>query len=105
MRKGLNEAEAEAAAGDLSNAGAVLPPATIVALKLADALTEHGLPEIHPELMNELLEHYDHGAILELGFALSVASGWQRMIEAFGIRPDYWTEVTPAPRRPEASGR
>jgi hypothetical protein len=26
-----------------------------------------------------------------------VASGWQRFIEAFGIRPDGWTEQTPLP--------
>jgi alkylhydroperoxidase family enzyme len=99
VRKGLTEAEAEAAAGDLAHAD--LPPATVAALKLADALTEHGLPEVSPMLMDELLEHFDHGQILELGFALSVASGWQRMIEAFGIRPDYWTDATPAPRRPQ----
>ena len=42
------------------------------------------------------------GAILELGAALTVASGWQRMIEAFGIRPDGWTEATPLPWVQEA---
>jgi alkylhydroperoxidase family enzyme len=39
----------------------------------------------------ELRRHFDEGQILELGAALSVASGWQRFIEAFGIRPDSWT--------------
>jgi hypothetical protein len=29
--------------------------------------------------------------------SLSVASGWQRFIEAFGIRPDSWTEAMPLP--------
>jgi alkylhydroperoxidase family enzyme len=100
VRKGLTEAEADAAASELDAAATILPPATIAALKLADALTEHGVPDVGTELMDELLDHYDHGQILELGFALSVASGWQRMIEAFGIRPDYWSEATPAPQRP-----
>jgi len=36
----------------------------------------------------ELRRHFDEGQILTLGAALSVASGWQRFIEAFGIRPD-----------------
>ena len=41
--------------------------------------------------------HFDEGEILELGAALTVASGWQRFIEAFGIRPDAWRESTPLP--------
>jgi alkylhydroperoxidase family enzyme len=44
-----------------------------------------------------LREHFDEGQILELGAALTVASGWQRMIEAFGIRPDAWSENTRLP--------
>ena len=44
-----------------------------------------------------LREHFDEGEILELGAALTVASGWQRFIEAFGIRPDTWSECTPLP--------
>ena len=103
MRKGLSDAEVEAAVGDLadrSTAG-VLPAATVAALKLADALTEHGVPHVDPALMAELEANFDHGEILELGSALSVASGWQRFIEAFGIRPDQWSEATPAPKRPE----
>lgn len=103
MRRGLTEAEVEAAVGDLSDrsTASVLPSATVAALKLADALTEHGVPHVDPTLMAELETHFDHGQILELGSALSVASGWQRFIEAFGIRPDHWSEATPAPIRPE----
>jgi hypothetical protein len=41
----------------------------------------------------------DEDEILELGAALSIASGWQRFIEAFGIRPDGWTATTPLPWR------
>ena len=103
MRKGLTEAEVEAAVGDLDghSSSSVLPAATVAALKLADALTEHGIPHVDPALMTELEAYFDHGQILELGSALSVASGWQRFIEAFGIRPDHWSEAAPAPNRPE----
>jgi alkylhydroperoxidase family enzyme len=44
-----------------------------------------------------LRQHFDEGEILELSAALTVASGWQRFIEAFGIRPDNWSESTPLP--------
>jgi alkylhydroperoxidase family enzyme len=50
-----------------------------------------------------LREHLDDVEILELGAALSVGSGWQRFIEAFGIRPDFWTEATPFPWRDPSS--
>jgi alkylhydroperoxidase family enzyme len=99
VRKGLTETEATHAAGDLSDA-TELPPSQLAALRLADALTEHGTPEVSDELMTELRRHFDEGQILELAAALSLASGWQRMIEAFGIRPDHWSEAIPLPRRP-----
>ncbi|MGF1596954.1 MAG: hypothetical protein ACFCVK_08470 [Acidimicrobiales bacterium] len=98
MRKGLTEDEATAASGDLAEAS--LPPDQIAALKLADLLTEPDVTPIDQALMDELLEHFDQGQILELAAALSVASGWQRMIETFGIRPDHWSEATPLPPRP-----
>lgn len=100
MRKGLTEQEATEACGDLSLA-TVLPPEQIAALKLADVLTEQGTPSMTPEVMAELDDHFSKGQILELATALSVASGWQRFIEAFGIRPDYWSESTPLPERPD----
>lgn len=99
MRKGLTESQVEAALGSLDDAD--LPPATVAALRLADALTATGVPRVDRQLWDELRRHYDEGQILELGAALSVASGWQRMIEAFGIRPDIWSEASPAPQRPE----
>ena len=46
-------------------------------------------------LPQRLRAHLDDRELLELGAALSVASGWQRFIEAFGIRPDSWTEALP----------
>ena len=99
MRRGMTEAMVEAATGPLDEAD--LPAATVAALRLADVITEAGVPTVTQELKAELSEHFTDGQILQLGAALSVASGWQRMIEAFDIRPDMWSEATPAIVRPE----
>jgi alkylhydroperoxidase family enzyme len=56
-----------------------------------------GHPVIDTATYQWLREHLDDHELLELGAALSVASGWQRFIEAFGIRPDSWTETMPLP--------
>jgi alkylhydroperoxidase family enzyme len=96
MRKGMSEAEVEQALGDLDHAA--LPAATVAALRLADCLTSVR-PLVDDALDAELRRHFDEGQILELGAALTVASGWQRFIEAFGIRPDAWNESTPLPWR------
>ena len=95
MRNGLTETDVQAALGDLDGAAA-LPPATVVALRLADRLTAAD-PTVDAAFYAELRRHFDDGQILALGAALSVASGWQRFIEAFGIRPDGWTDGTPVP--------
>ncbi|MDH3679312.1 MAG: hypothetical protein OEV40_05105 [Acidimicrobiia bacterium] len=103
--------EADAAVGDLpscdvdrldadATSAGPLPPEQIAALKLADVLTEPRTAQVDQPLMAELSEHFTAGQILELATALAVASGWQRFIEAFGIRPDHWTEATPLPPRP-----
>ena len=94
MRKGLTEGEVQAALGDLERAD--LPARTVAALRLADCLTGER-PSVDDALFAELRRHFDEGQILELGAALTVASGWQRFIEAFGIRPDAWGETTPLP--------
>ncbi|MGH7414612.1 MAG: carboxymuconolactone decarboxylase family protein [Candidatus Rokuibacteriota bacterium] len=94
VRKGLHEQEVQAALGDLDRAG--LPARTVAALRLADCLAGER-PLVDEALFTELRRHFDEGQILELGAALTVASGWQRFIEAFGIRPDTWTEATPLP--------
>jgi len=99
MRKGLTEAEVQAALGDLDVAD--LPAPTVAALRLADRLTEPR-PMVDDAFHAELRRHFDDGQILELAAALTVASGWQRLIEAFGIRPDLWTEATPLPWRSSA---
>jgi len=94
VRKGLTEPEVQQALGDLERAD--LPARTVAALRLADCLSGER-PRVNDALFALLREHFDEGQILELGAALTVASGWQRMIEAFGIRPDAWNETTPLP--------
>src|SRR5262245_20608588 len=102
MRKGLTEAQVQAALGDLD--GPDLPGATAAALMLADQLTAER-PVVDAELLARLRRHLDDGQILELGVALSLGSGWQRLIEAFGIRPDSWTETTALPwKDPDRGG-
>jgi alkylhydroperoxidase family enzyme len=94
VRKGLGEDEVEQALGDLDRA--TLPARTVAALRLADCLSGER-PGVDDALFALLRQHFDEGEILELGAALTVASGWQRFIEAFGIRPDNWSESTPLP--------
>ena len=97
MRKGLTEPEVQQALGDLERAD--LPARTVAALRLADCMSGEQ-PRVDDALFALLRQHFDEGQILELGAALTVASGWQRLIEAFGIRPDAWSETTPLPWRP-----
>ncbi|HVQ76763.1 MAG TPA: hypothetical protein VMT79_14645 [Candidatus Binatia bacterium] len=94
MRKGLTERQVQAALGDLEHAE--LPAPTIAALGLADRLTDQR-PVIDAVFLAGLRRHFDDGQILELAVALSLGSAWQRVIEAFGIRPDSWTEATALP--------
>lgn len=75
----------DGALGDLDQAD--LEPATVAALRLVDVLTSDS-PVVSSEFHDELSEYFSQKQILELGSALAVASGWQRFIEAFGIRPD-----------------
>src|SRR5882724_8106520 len=92
MRQGLSEAQVEAALGDLDRAD--LPAKTIAALRLVDLLSAPQ-PMIDTATYERLRAHLDDRELLELGAALSVASGWQRFIEAFGMRPDSRTEAMP----------
>jgi alkylhydroperoxidase family enzyme len=96
VRRGLTEDEVRAAIGEPKAADEVLPGKTIAALRLVDVLTsEH--PVVDEVTYRELRADFDDGEILELSAAVVIASGWQKMIEAFGIRPDHWTEATPLP--------
>ena len=94
MRPGLREAQVEAALGDPDHAD--LPAKTVAALRLVDLLSVPH-PVIDTATYQRLREHLDDRELLELGAALSVASGWQRFVEAFGLRPDSWTEAMPLP--------
>ena len=75
------------AVGDLD--GCELDGRTVAALRLVDVLTSPH-PVVSDDYYEELRRHFDHGEILELAVALSLTTGWQRFIEAFGIRPDQW---------------
>ena len=97
MDTSLDDDMVAAALGDLEHAD--LPEATVMALRLADVLTSDS-PTVTPEFKSALGEHFSDDQILELGSALAVASGWQRFIEAFGIRPDSWSPGDPLPQRP-----
>ena len=77
MRKGLTEAQVEAALGDLDTAD--LPAKAVAALRLADLLTAPQ-PLVDKATYQRLRDHLDDLEILELGAALSVGSGWQRFI-------------------------
>jgi alkylhydroperoxidase family enzyme len=86
-RRGLTEEEVQQALGELD--GCQLDARTVVALRLVDVLTSPH-PVVSDEHYEELCRHFDDGEILELAVALSLTTGWQRFIEAFGIRPDQW---------------
>ena len=75
-----------------------LPESWKAALALCDRLSgyEHkGV--IPPELYERLADHFNEQQILRLGALLASASGWHRMIEAFGIRPDHYQADQSAP--------
>jgi len=86
-RRGLTEEEVQQAIGPLDECR--LDPRTVAALRLVDVLTSSH-PAVSDGYYQELRRHFDDGEILELAVALSLTSGWQRFIEAFGIRPDQW---------------
>ena len=71
------------------------------AWKAALAFSEHlsGSPKgpIPDELHMRLQENFSEVQILRLGALLAVGSGWQRMIEAFGIRPDHYEDGQSGP--------
>ena len=67
-----------------------LPAAWKSALAFTDHLAGNPKGPIPETLYVELGEHFSQAEILRLGALLAVGSGWQRMIEAFGIRPDHF---------------
>ena len=87
-RRGLTEDEVQRAIGPLESSG--LDDATVSALRLADTLASPQ-PTVDDQQFADLRRHFDDEEILELAVALSLTTGWQRFIEAFGIRPDQWS--------------
>ena len=84
----------QAALGDLDNAD--LPAKTVAALRLVDLVTTDP-PAVDRATFAALREQLSEREILEYGVAVSVAHGWQRFIEAFGVRPDFWADAAPQP--------
>jgi len=87
-RRGLTEDEVQRALGELDDCG--FDDRTVAALRLVDLLTSPR-PTVSEEQYDELRRNFDEAEILELAVALSLTAGWQRFIEAFGIRPDGWS--------------
>ena len=76
-----------------------LPERTKAALRLADRLASAS-PSVDDALYAELKRHLTDDEILDLGMTVTFVSGWQRMIEAFGIVPDQWRDGAPPPFQP-----
>jgi alkylhydroperoxidase family enzyme len=96
MRKGLSEDDVQKM-HDYENSD--LPERTKMALRLTDRLFED-LGRIDDASYEQLREHFDEDELLDLGMTLAFALGWQRFIEAFGIRPDNWSEGMACPWDP-----
>ncbi len=78
-----------------------LPERTKAALRLADTLVGDDRT-IDAAFHKQLRAHFTDAELLDLGMSLGFALGWQRFIEAFGIRPDNWTDGMPLPWVPHA---
>ncbi len=97
MRKGLNEDDVQKVhAYENSD----LPERTKMALRLTDKLF-HDRRRIDDAFYGQLREHFSDDEIIDLGRMLAFTLGWQRFIEAFGVRPDNWDESMPLPWEPE----
>jgi alkylhydroperoxidase family enzyme len=96
VRKGLSE-EMVQKLHDYENSD--LPDRTKMALRLTDKLA-HDHRNIDANFYRQLRDHFTDDEILDLGMTLGFALGWQRFIEAFGVRPDTWNENMPLPWEP-----
>jgi alkylhydroperoxidase family enzyme len=76
-----------------------LPERTKAALRLAERLTSAD-PTVDGEFHDALKRHLTDDEMLDLGMTVTFFSGWQRLIEAFGIVPDHWRDGAPAPFHP-----
>ena len=96
MRKGLSEDHVQKM-HDYENSD--LPERTKMALRLTDRLFQDR-GRIDDAFYGRLREHFDEDELLDLGMTLAFVLGWQRFIEAFGIRPDNWSEGMACPWDP-----
>ena len=103
VRTGLTE-ELIAELADYESS-ALVPPAWKAALRLADHVSGENSGVIPAEMYEQLREHFSEPQILRLGALTAVASGWQRMIEAFGIRPDHYDAGQDGPWQTAAAER
>ena len=87
VRAGLTD-EMVAQLADYENSD--LPEAWKAAVQFSEHLSGSPKGPIPAELHERLRESFSEVEILRLGALLAVGSGWQRMIEAFGIRPDHY---------------
>lgn len=67
-----------------------LPESWKAALMLTDHVSGEPQGELPEHVYDALSAHFDEQQILMLGSLLAVGSGWQRMIETFGIRPNHF---------------
>ena len=74
-----------------------LPESWKAALAFADHLSGESGGLLPARTYDRLRDHFDEQQILMLGSLLAVGSGWQRMIEAFGIRPDHYVDGQSGP--------
>ena len=74
-----------------------LPDAWKAALSFSEHLSGSPMGPIPDDLHNDLSIHFSSIEILRLGALLAVGSGWQRMIEAFEIRPDHYQKGQAGP--------
>ena len=96
MRKGLSENDVQKMC-DYENSD--LADRTKMALRLTDRLFQDR-GRIDNAFYEQLCKYFDEDELLDLGMTLSFALGWQRFIEAFGIRPDNWSEDMVDPWEP-----
>ncbi|MFT7648460.1 MAG: alkylhydroperoxidase family enzyme [Candidatus Poriferisodalaceae bacterium] len=74
-----------------------LPDSWKAALRLTDHISGAAAGPMPHHVHASLKEHFSDEAILMLGALIGVGTGWQRMIEAFGIRPDHYAEGQSGP--------
>ena len=76
-----------------------LPERTKAAMRYADRLTAER-PHVDQDFYDALKRQFTDDELLDLGMVILFFSGWQRLIDAFGIVPDRWRDgdALPYPR-------